>query len=88
MSLSSSLRAVFCFRTFPTTFLIVLIYLTTFLSLYFADQLASVPGIAKQHAYGLSLDEAYRDLHLVSAIFVCRMTAVASALFVSLFLVL
>ncbi len=46
----------------PTTVLVVLIYLATFISVLVTDQLANVP----KNQRGLNLDEAYADLHQVS----------------------
>lgn len=68
MSVSSFLHSVFAFRTVPTTVFIILLYAAAFISLYVTDQLPVVPSVDKQHGYGVDLETAYKDLHLVRAL--------------------
>lgn len=68
MSISSFLQSVFGFRTVPTTVFLILIYAAAFVSLYVTDQLPAVPAVEKQHGYGVDLEAAYKDLHLVRRI--------------------
>lgn len=56
------IKKVFGYRTTPTTFLISIIYLGLFISVLITDELPNVPS----RKGGLSLDEAYKDLHHVS----------------------
>lgn len=65
MSISSFFQSVFGFRTVPTTVFLVLIYAAAFVSLYVTDQLPAVPGVDQQQGYGVDLEAAYKDLHLV-----------------------
>ncbi|KAF8921991.1 putative zinc metalloprotease [Mucidula mucida] len=63
MTIAQKFSAVLGFRTVPTTVLVVLIYLATFISVLVTDQLANVP----KNQRGLNLDEAYADLHQIAA---------------------
>jgi len=62
----SILHSILSFHTGSTTILASLFYLVIFISLYRTQNGPSVPSIQKQHALGLDVDHAYRDLHLVS----------------------
>lgn len=66
MTISSILQTIFSFRTGSTTVLASLFYLAVFVSLYITQSGPQVPGVDRQHALGLSVDQAYRDLHLVA----------------------
>lgn len=63
---SSTLHSMFSFRTCSTTVLASLFYLAIFTSLYVTQNGPSVPSRQKQHALGLNVEQAYRDLHVVS----------------------
>jgi hypothetical protein len=66
MSISSTiLQPIFSFRTPSTTALASLFYLAIFTSLYVTQYGPSVPGLQNQHALGMSVERAYRDLHSV-----------------------
>lgn len=65
MGFASALLAAFSFRSLPVTIFAFLIYATVLVTLEVTDQLASVPNAKKQHDMGLSLAEAYDDLHAV-----------------------
>lgn len=58
-----SLSSVLAFRTRPTTLLIVLTYVTIFISVFITDKLPKVPG-----AHGVDVNKAYNDLHHVSRV--------------------
>ena len=62
----SILHSIFSFRTSSTTTLASLFYFVIFISLYRTQNGPSVPSVQKQHALGLDVEHAYRDLHLVS----------------------
>ncbi|KAH9018391.1 hypothetical protein EDB85DRAFT_1873820 [Lactarius pseudohatsudake] len=66
MIISSSLQPIFSFRTGPTTVLASLFYLAVFVSLYTIQSGPRVPSVDRQHTLDLSVDQAYRDLHLVA----------------------
>ncbi|KAH9990656.1 hypothetical protein BJV74DRAFT_421616 [Russula compacta] len=66
MSTSSVLHSIFSFRTGSTTVLASLFYLAIFISLYITQYGPSVPAIERQHALGLDLPQAFRDLHLIA----------------------
>ncbi|KAI9441833.1 hypothetical protein H4582DRAFT_1420677 [Lactarius indigo] len=66
MTISSILQTIFSFRTGSTTVLASLFYLAVFVSLYATQSGPRVPSVDRQHALGLSVDQAYRDLHLVA----------------------
>ncbi|KAI9445618.1 hypothetical protein BJY52DRAFT_1315924 [Lactarius psammicola] len=66
MTISSILQTIFSFRTGSTTVLASLFYLAIFVSLYRTQSGPQVPSIDRQHALGISVDQAYRDLHLVT----------------------
>ncbi|KAH8981758.1 hypothetical protein EDB86DRAFT_416246 [Lactarius hatsudake] len=66
MTISSILQTIFSFRTGSTTVLASLFYLAVFVSLYITQSGPHVPGVDRQRALGLSVDQAYRDLHLVA----------------------
>ena len=65
MTLSSTLQKFFSFRTGSTTVLASLFYLTVFVSLYITQYGPQVPSVDRQRTFDLSVDQAYRDLHLV-----------------------
>ncbi len=65
MTISSILQSIFSFRTGSTTVLASLFYLAVFCSLYVTQYGPRVPSVDKQHTLGISVDQAYRDLHLV-----------------------
>jgi hypothetical protein len=61
----STLLSILSFRTGSTTILVSLFYLVIFISLYRTQNGPSVPSIQKQHALGLDVEHAIRDLHQV-----------------------
>ena len=63
---TSKIQAFFSFRTVSTTAVASLFYLAIFTSLYVTQYGPSVPSLQSQYALGLSVEHAYRDLHLVS----------------------
>ncbi|KAF8552963.1 hypothetical protein OG21DRAFT_1442723 [Imleria badia] len=63
MSIRDRLRSVFAFNTIPTTVLLVLVYAAIFSTVLVTDNLPSVP----RNTRGLDLDQAWSDLHQVSA---------------------
>jgi hypothetical protein len=63
---SSTLHSIFSLRTGSTTVLASLFYLAIFTSLYVTQNGPSVPSGQAQHALGLNVERAYRDLHVVS----------------------
>ncbi|KAI9507743.1 hypothetical protein F5148DRAFT_1284822 [Russula earlei] len=65
-STSSVLRSVFSFRTGSTTVFASLFYLAVFTALITFQSAPSVPAITTQHALGLNLERAYRDLYLIT----------------------
>lgn len=81
MSISSFLQSVFGFRTVPTTVFLILIYAAAFVSLYVTGQLPAVPAVDKQHGYGVDLEAAYKDLHLVRGIMLLGSTDTNFTLF-------
>ncbi|KAH9018783.1 hypothetical protein EDB83DRAFT_2528347 [Lactarius deliciosus] len=64
--LSPTGQTIFSFRTGPTTVLASLFYLAVFVSLYTTQSGPRVPSVDRQHTLDLSVDQAYRDLHLVA----------------------
>ena len=52
-------------RTGPITTLALLLYLVVYVILSATDQLAPVPSLDAQDASGISLDDAFEDLHQV-----------------------
>jgi hypothetical protein len=72
MNISSILQTVFSFRTGSTTVLASLFYLAIFVSLYITQSGPQVPSVDRQHTLGLSVDQAYRDLRLVSSCTICN----------------
>jgi hypothetical protein len=71
MTISSTLQPIFSFRTGSTTVLAFLFYLAVFVSLYITQSGPQVPSVDRQLTLGLSVDQAFRDLHLVG--FMCNM---------------
>ncbi|KAF8262682.1 hypothetical protein EI94DRAFT_663412 [Lactarius quietus] len=67
MTISSTLQSIFSFRTGSTTVLASFFYLAVFVSLYITQSGPQVPSVDRQYSLGLSVNEAYRDLHLVAA---------------------
>lgn len=65
MTISSTLQSIFSFRTGSTTTLASLFYLAVFVSLYITQFGPRIPSVDRQHTLGLSVDQAFRDLHLV-----------------------
>ncbi|EIW82238.1 hypothetical protein CONPUDRAFT_54548 [Coniophora puteana RWD-64-598 SS2] len=65
MTVMDGVRAVFAFRTIPTTVLLVLVYLAVFISVFETDDLPVVPSV--QHQNGLNFDQAWADLHEIAA---------------------
>ncbi|KAI0301738.1 hypothetical protein B0F90DRAFT_1936153 [Multifurca ochricompacta] len=65
-TLSSILQSLFSFRTGSTTVFAVLFYFAVFLSLYLTQYGPQVPSLERQHAFGLSVESAYRDLHRIA----------------------
>lgn len=62
MSISAFFSKIIGFRTLPTTFVVVVLYLAIFISVFLTDEPAKVP----KNLGGLSLQEAYADLRNVS----------------------
>ncbi|KAN0137858.1 hypothetical protein V8E53_004342 [Lactarius tabidus] len=67
MTISSTLQTIFSFRTGSTTVLASLFYLAVYVSLYITQSGPQVPSVDRQLTLGLSVDQAFRDLHLVAA---------------------
>ncbi|KIM63920.1 hypothetical protein SCLCIDRAFT_1213719 [Scleroderma citrinum Foug A] len=63
MRILDRIPAVLAFRTVPTTVALVVVYAAIFISVLLTDQIPSIP----KHTRGLDLDQAYLDLHQVSA---------------------
>ncbi|KAF9237861.1 hypothetical protein BU15DRAFT_88557 [Melanogaster broomeanus] len=63
MSIRDRVAAVLAFNTIPTTVLLVLIYAAIFSTVLVTDNLPAVP----KNTRGLALDQAWLDLHQVSA---------------------
>ncbi|KAF9222451.1 hypothetical protein BS17DRAFT_708764 [Gyrodon lividus] len=63
MSFRNRVATVLAFNTIPTTVLLVLIYTAIFSTVLVTDNLPAVP----KHTRGLDLDQAWLDLHQVSA---------------------
>ncbi|KAL4071336.1 hypothetical protein V8B97DRAFT_452974 [Scleroderma yunnanense] len=63
MRISNRIKAVLAFRTVPTTIALVVVYAAIIISVLLTDQLPSIPKKTR----GLDLDQAYLDLHQVSA---------------------
>ncbi|KAG6382055.1 hypothetical protein JVT61DRAFT_692 [Boletus reticuloceps] len=63
MSIRDCLRSIFAFNTIPTTILLVFVYAAIFSAVLVTDNLPPVPRDAR----GLDLDQAWWDLHQVSA---------------------
>ncbi|KAH7883336.1 hypothetical protein F5I97DRAFT_1904225 [Phlebopus sp. FC_14] len=63
MRILERVSAILAFRTIPTTVLVVLIYVAIFTSVLVTDELPAIP----KNTRGLDVDQAYLDLHQVSA---------------------
>jgi hypothetical protein len=57
----------FSFRTSSATAFVSLFYLAIFTSLYLTQDGPSLPSLQRQNVLGLSVEHAYRDLHLLSS---------------------
>ena len=71
MTISSILQTIFSFRSGSTTVLASLFYLAIFVSLYRTQSGPQIPSVDRQHTLGFSVDQAYRDLHLVGSYAIC-----------------
>ena len=71
MTIASTLQTLFSFRTGSTTVLASLFYLAVFVSVYITQYGPQVPSVDRQHTLGLSVNEAYRDLHMVGFCALC-----------------
>ena len=81
MTISSTLQSIFSFRTGSTTVLASLFYFAVFVSLYITQSGPQVPSVDRQLTLGLSVDQAFRDLHLVG--FMCHAILNSSSIFAS-----
>jgi hypothetical protein len=59
--------SIFSFRTSVATAFVSIFYLAIFTSLYLTQYGPSLPTLQRQDTLGLSVEHAYRDLHLLSS---------------------
>ena len=68
MKFWDAISSVLCFRSIPTTVLLVLVYATVFTTVLVTDELPDVP----KNQDGLNISQAYADLYQVNISLFCQ----------------